>query len=47
MKCPKCGSPNIVKNGKKTLSDGKHQAYLCKDQGHVFYDSEPIKENKK
>ena len=33
MKCPKCGSANIVRNGKKAY---KPQNYLCKDCGRQF-----------
>ena len=33
VKCPKCGSKNIVRNGKKIY---KPQNYLCKDCGRQF-----------
>ena len=33
MKCPKCGSTKIVRNGKKAY---KPQNYLCKDCGRQF-----------
>ena len=33
IKCPKCGSEDIVRNGKKTY---KPQNYLCKDCGRQF-----------
>ena len=33
IKCPKCGSENVVRNGKKAY---KPQNYLCKDCGRQF-----------
>jgi len=33
IKCPKCGSTNVVRNGKKP---NKTQNYLCKDCGRQF-----------
>ena len=33
LKCPRCGSTNIVRNGKKAY---KSQNYLCKDCGRQF-----------
>jgi IS1 family transposase/transposase-like protein len=33
VKCPKCGSTNVVRNGKKAY---KPQNYLCKDCGRQF-----------
>jgi len=34
MNCPKCGSPNLSKSGKRWVAGSKKQQYLCSDCGH-------------
>lgn len=36
MKCPKCSSDNIVKNGFKQQATGLKQQYLCRECKHQF-----------
>lgn len=33
VRCPRCGSSEVVRNGSKTLSAGQYQQFLCKSCG--------------
>jgi len=37
MNCKKCGSPNVIKYGKRRLKKGWVQKYRCKNCGSIFY----------
>lgn len=40
MECPKCGSKNVIKKGKRSTRYGVRQRYFCKDCGKMFTDSD-------
>jgi len=37
LKCPKCGSQQIIKHGWRISRRGRLQKYQCKNCGHIFY----------
>ena len=39
MKCPNCGSSNIIKKGRRKTKLGFRQFFYCKDCGKGFVDS--------
>lgn len=47
IKCPKCGSPNIVRHGIQRTMVNKYQRYECKDCGGWSRGRFPIKEDNK
>lgn len=36
IRCPKCGSEDINKNGFVYTTEGQKQRYLCKKCGHIW-----------
>jgi predicted RNA-binding Zn-ribbon protein involved in translation (DUF1610 family) len=37
LKCPECGSQQIIKYGWRITRKGRLQKYQCKNCGHIFY----------
>jgi len=46
LKCEKCNSTNIVKNGKRKNKSGVINRYLCKDCGFRFTDNDGFKKRR-
>lgn len=44
--CPRTGSTNVVKWGIYHTAGNRYQKYRCKDSGHVFKDTKPIRDDK-